>query len=308
MTTKTYLLSSMVRSTWISAFCLPFILLSGLASAAPNYIDTLSERSPMDLDGIPSKIADILSRYYDAAFGGSENWAKINDFRLQGSLKLPEGEVSFLAYLKKPAFYKVILFGDYSGELVMAFDGTDAWQTSPGSRQAQSMPSDAAADFIRDSLTGGHLLYPNLPGKRIELLGKGKVGDSLCHTLRVTLPDGQEVTYLIDARTGLERQKITTSRVTGEEEIVTHHEWKRVEDAIVITQSTMAIKGKAQYTSYIEQAAINVSLVDSMFQRPPKTAVPTSGNINTGGPFSLPQRSFSKDNWKIPSGPFNDTP
>ena len=121
----------------------------------------------------------------------------------------------------------------------MAYDGTDAWQLSSADLNgAVAMPPAEARNFIRDATTGEHLLYPTMPGKRIELLGKRQVEGVNCYDIRVILPNEQQIIYAIDAREFTERQRITTNAVSGDLEVTTHVETEMLEGLAIPVEST----------------------------------------------------------------------
>ncbi len=295
------------RPAVLLSLFLALYLLPAAAPAAPLFRDALAGSGPMSLDGVDPGAAAVLRKYYEASFGGAGNWAKVQDIRFEGVLELPEGEFPFFGYLKKPDFSKVILYGEGTAQVTMAYDGADAWQIVPPARAATGMPAPVAADFVRDAPVGGLLLYPSLPGKRIEALGERKVGKFRCRDLRVTLPTGQQVTYAIDLETGLERQKTSTSAASGKVETLTHNRWEAYRGVVVLAESTMTVDGEAVFTSRIQHVEVNAGLEPGMFERPPDL-VPgaTAGMLDIEGPFQmpglhLPARPPVADDWGAPS-------
>ena len=271
-------------------------------SAATDFRSAIEGRDPMSLEGVDPEVASILKMYYTASFGGAANWAKITDFRFEGTLQMPGGEFNFFGYLKKPDYSKIILYGEGGSQMVLSYDGQDAWQIIPPARSPMNMPQKEAGGFIRDACVGGLLLYPNLPGKRIEALGNRTVGEYRCRDLRVTLPDGQQVTYAIDIDTGLERQKITTNAASGQTETLTHSRWEVHQGLVILSEGTMTVAGEPAYTSYIENVEVNAGLVPAMFERPPDTSPGSAARkLELEGPFSLPGLKMLP---KEPESPF----
>ena len=230
---------------------------------------------PMGLDGVEPRLAYVLRRYYENALGGAENWQKVQSVRFEGTLRLPQGAFDFIAFKKKPDHCKVALFGARGQRIVMAYDGTDAWQLTG---QADAVPEDMSAgealNFIRDASTGGHLLYPTLPGKRIELLGTQRVGQETCNDVRVTLPNGQQVTYSIGVTSFTELRQMVVNAVTGEVEVTTHTRTQEVEGLLVPMQSTMTVDGEFKHEVLLHRAAVNVGVMPWMFSRPSGASVP----------------------------------
>lgn len=287
-----------------TSFRLPvvFLFLACALTAAPLFRDAVKDLDPMAVEGLDPKVASILKKYYAASFGDPANWALIEDFRLEGVLEMPEGTFPFFGYLRKPDYSKIILYAEGASQLVMAYDGSDAWQIVPPARGPVDMPAATAADFVRDASVGGRLLYPTLPGKTIEWLGDRTVGDYRCADLSITLPSGQQITYAIDRDTGLERQKISTNTMNGQLETLTHQRWEVFAGVVILAESIMTVEGKANYTSRIERVEVNPGLVPAMFERPPDIAYgPTSGMIDIEGPFKMP-------GLRLPANPEQENP
>ncbi len=285
---------------------LVFVLLVVLSTlymqAADDFRTLVEDRDPMSLEGVDPEVAAVLEKYYAASFGGAANWDAVKDFRFEGVLEMPVGEFNFFGYLKKPDYSKIILYGEGASQMVMSYDGADAWQIIPPVREAVDIPALAAVDFIRDAPAGGLLLYPNLPGKRIEALGTRLIGDYRCRDLRVTLPGGQQVTYAIDLNTGLERQKIATNSVSGQVETLTHRRWEAHQGMVILSESIMTAGGKALYTSRIENVEVNAGLVPAMFERPPNVSSGSSSSrLELNGPFKMPGLQLEAEE---PESPF----
>ena len=269
----------LIRMSPTSAFIrLAFILIGMLSAVAPSllvaeaefdYSEAIARLNPMDLTGIDPELAKILGKYYKRSLGGSAHWASIESIRFEGTLRLKEDEFRFVAYKKKPDYCKIVLMGKRDGRLVMAYDGTDAWQLSSADLNgAVAMPPAEARNFIRDATTGEHLLYPTMPGKRIELLGKRQVEGVNCYDIRVILPNEQQIIYAIDAREFTERQRITTNAVTGDLEVTTHVETEMLEGLAIPVESTMTVDGQFRHAVRIKAITTNSGLTWSVFTRP----------------------------------------
>jgi hypothetical protein len=138
------------------------------------------------------------------------------------------------------------------------------------------MPPVEALNFIRDATTGGHLLYPVLPGKHLELLGTRRVGEYDCYDLRVTLQGGQQVTYAIDKFMFEERQQIVVNPVSGETEVTTHARMEKVDGLVIPLQSTMTVDGVCAHEVWLRSVEVNLGLMPWMFSRPSGAYIPGS--------------------------------
>jgi hypothetical protein len=245
------------------------------ASAALSYGESIERLKPMSVLGLEPKVARLLQKHYTHALGGAENWARIESIRFEGMLRLPQGRVSFTAFLKKPNYGKVVAITGLGQLAVNAYDGSDAWQIVPSvSPAAVSMAPADRLNFTRDAVVGGHLLYPTLPGKVIELVDTRRVGENFCHDLRVTLPNGQQVHYLIDAISFEERQQVVVNASTGEREVTTFTQMQKVDGISVPFSSITTIDGEFMHEIESSTVQVNLGVMPWMFERPSGASLP----------------------------------
>ena len=271
-----YRMSSYSLSGLFVLFCVLASLCSAApeSEAAPTYREAIAQMEPMDLGGMDSRVAQILREYYRLSLGGRVGWEQVESLRFEGVLRMPQGALSFVAFKKKPDYCKIVLFAGKE-RVVMSYDGTDAWQLNTmESTDPVAMPPLEALNFIRDAPTAGHLLYPTLPGKQIELLGTRMVGEYTCYDLQVTLPDGQQVTYAIDLTDFVERQQIVENAVSKSLEVTTHDALKVVKGVSVPTVSRMEADGVFTHEVRMRSVEVNVGVMPWMFARPSGLYVP----------------------------------
>jgi hypothetical protein len=168
----------------------------------------------------------------------------------------------------------------------MAYDGTEAWQLNtmqgsgdhpdrhqPGSdwnasQPVATMPGDEALNFIRDASTGGHLLYPLLEGKQLQILGTTTVDGERCYELKITLPDGQIVRSMLDMKDYSERRQVVINNVNGDEEVTTHSDFRQIDGIRVPFSSTLTIDGEQVHQVRLYSVETNVGVMPWMFSRP----------------------------------------
>lgn len=269
------------RVAALAAICLlPWCALAQ-QSDEPTFREAIKRLSPMSTpDGLDPVVKRVLENYYKNSFGGDENWDKIQSVRFDGILRMPQGALSFVAFKKKPGYCKIVILGAGGARLVMAYDGFDAWQLiTAESDEPTAMPPAEALNFIRDADIGGHLLYPALPGKTIELVDTRRVGEDLCHELQVTLPNGQKISYIIDAISFKERQLITVNAASGEREVVTHIADRTISGIVIPFHSKMTIDGEFVHEVRLSAARVNLGVMPWMFSRPSGAYIPGAGEL-----------------------------
>ena len=248
---------------------------------------------PMDCTGLDYDLGSVLRNYYKQNFTSAEHWEQFQSVRFEGTLELAHGTVRFTAFKKKPDYCKVVIFASNGGRIVMAYDGTEAWQLNtmqgsgvhpdrhqPGSdwnaSQTVAMPRDEALNFIRDASTGGHLLYPLLEGKQVQILGTTTVDGERCYELKITLPDGQIVRSMLDMNDYSERRQVVINNVNGDEEVTTHSDFRQIDGIRVPFSSTLTIDGEQVHQVRLHSAQTDLGVMPWMFSRSSGAYVPSA--------------------------------
>ena len=152
----------------------------------------------------------------------------------------------------------------------MGYDGEDSWQRNISRADSilSTMPEAEAANFMRDATIGGHLLYPLIAGKKIELIGVAVVGENRCYEIKVTLPDGQIIRSFIDISDYTERRRITINQVSGLEEVISYGDFRRIGCILIPFHSILTRDGAQVHEIQITQANANRGTTNWMFARP----------------------------------------
>ena len=281
--------------------CAALIALTTLHSPLPTlgatkpaeYARSISRLEPMDTTGLDTGIAHLLRNYYLGNFTSADTWVQTQSIRLDGTLHLPQGVIRFTAFKKKPDYCKVALFAGNGTRVVMAYDGTDAWQLSSGSAgvsraapdaQPAAMTEGDARNFILGATTGGHLLYPQIEGKEIQLLGVAPFDGNRHYELQTTLPDGQQIRHYLDMITFEEVRQVTINHLTGDEEVKTHSDFRTIDGIRIPFVSTLTIDGKQIHQSRIDSVQINSGIMPWMFSRPSGAFIPNAPGGSTSAP------------------------
>ncbi|MGZ0656685.1 hypothetical protein ACWPKS_13860 [Coraliomargarita sp. W4R72] len=259
----------MYRSIVLATLLTLHASLPALGAAEPEYAESIERLDPMDTTGLDSGLATVLRNYYQRSFTGENNWAEIESLRFDGTLHLAQGVVRFTAFKKKPNYCKVVIYAARGGQVVMSYDGVDAWQfnaMTPGA-QIKDMPPLEALNFIRDATTGGHLLYPLIAGKQIELLGIVDFDGRRHYELLTTLPDGQTIRSLLDVTTFAEVCQITFNNVSGDEEVTIHSDFREIDGLRVPFTSKLTVGGEPIHQTHLDRVQVNLGLTPWMFRR-----------------------------------------
>lgn len=269
---RPFLLSS--SALWL---CIGALSFAQVTSAEPveaveavgnNYRDSILRLDPMNTVNVDRDMASILNDFYESNYTDSETWDKVESIRFEGELITPQGSFGFIAYQKKPDYCKIALFHGEAPLLVMAYDGQEAWQMDfTQSEDAVMMPKLEALNFIRDAPVGGHLFYPQIPGKTIVLKGVALVADRRCFELLITLPDGQQITSMLGMTDFREHQLVTTNAVTGKREVTTHTKFLHHQGIRLPACSELTIEDELVHTLVVNDVVFNEGVMPWMFVR-----------------------------------------
>lgn len=260
------------------------------------YSASIARIDPMDTTGLAPDLVTVLSSYYRKNFISQEHWDQIESVRFDGVLELPEGDVAFTAFKKKPDYCKVVVFAPNGGRIVMAYDGADAWQLNtlqPGA-EATDMPPMDALNFIRDATTGGHLLYPRVVGKEIELVGTVNFDGKRHYEVLVTLPYGQALRSLLDMTTFYEVRQTTINNVTGDREVSSNSDFRDVEGIRIPFASVLTANGREIHRSRIERVQTNLGVMPWMFSRSSGASLPGGALPSLSGVDALPREPVTR--------------
>jgi hypothetical protein len=286
-----------------------FILCHGVwggnVSGKDDYALSIERLSPFDTTGLKPGVASVLRAFYERTYTDADTWAAIESFRFIGALHFSEAAVEFTVFKKKPNLMKVVLKTPNGHRVTMGYDGREAWQLkTQESALAKKMPPMEARNFIRDSPTGSHLLYPRMEGKSIELVGTTTIDDARAYELRITLPDGQVIRSFLDMTSFAEVRQVSTNQVTGVEEVTKYENFRIFEGIRVPFTSTRLIDGVEIHQSRIEEVRVNEGVTPWIFRRPPmkrlidepRSSGSTDPNgINGAGGITPPPSFFDID-------------
>lgn len=247
-----------------------------------SYRQAIERLDPMETEGLNSNLAYVLKKYYEWTFESADTWERVQSLRFDGILTLPNGSARFVAFKKKPDYSKVVLLLPGDARMVMAYDGEDAWTINtalPGA-QPSAMPKEEARDFIRDATASGHLLYPIMIGKQIDMLGMADVEERTCYKLVVTLPSGDRMVSYLDTSNFAERKQTVTNSLTGAKEHTTFSDFRRIEGVRFPFASIKEVEGEWVHRVEIKRIQLNLGIMPWMFQRPSGAYIPGESEMD----------------------------
>lgn len=214
---------------------------------------------------------EILSNYYDAV-GGKDAWDKVENVRQVGSMSMMGMEAPFTIVLAEPN--KMMMEFEIQGmKGTQSFDGESGWQVMPfmGSTEPEEMPEEMVKMISASAGVAGPLFDYEAKGNKVELVGTADVEGTEAYQLHITLPNGFEMDWFLDAEYFVPIQSKMTMEVQGQsfEATTTLSDYKEVGGVLLAHSTTQSTPMGAQ-TMTITKAEVNVDLGDDFFSMPVK--------------------------------------
>lgn len=223
---------------------------------------------PQDTAGLDPELRGVLALYYQNSLGGEAHWDSVETMLIEGRVELPGGDVLFFKnYRKKPDLNKTILYlpGDY--KVIQSFDGKIAWECLTfESEDPKQMPEKQASDSIRDACFGSHLLYPLIPGKKIEYLGNPIVNEKKISLIQVTLPNSQLIKIGLNA-SGYQVSEETIQLMDGKKRKTLQYDFRKISGITVPFRTQTLIDDERVQEVRIDSVIINKGVYTWMFGR-----------------------------------------
>ena len=259
----------MKRLTFITIVLSLFLCLGSAVAENQTYQEAIEGLDSMDLSNVDPEVAGILRKYYKYTYGDSLTWESIESLKYKGNLLAGGQSYQYTAYRKRPDLLKVVIDLNKRESIILGYDGKDAWQLSNQVPNAEpvSMPDAEARNFIRIAAFGGHLLYPQLKGKKFEFVGTSLVEGDRVYELKTTLPDGQVIRSFFDMTSFAELYKITVNNVNGSEELEVCTDFRKVGGIRVPFSSTLKVNGEQMHQMRTSELLINKGVMRWVFRR-----------------------------------------
>ena len=224
---------------------------------------------PMEVKDLDTNMAYLLKGYYQNSLGGAENWEKVQSLFVRGKIVNSSGDsIEFINLRKKPDLNKLVLYVGDEHQIISCYNGIEAWQhLTFESDKAEPVAFNVAVDFIRDSWFCGHLLYPMLPGKRIERAGYAMVEGEKCILVKVTLPNGQYYIISLDSNR-YQRAEETVIAADGSKRYLIQSDFRRLSGVILPFKIQLFQDDVLMQEIIIDSVVVNKGVMPWMFNRP----------------------------------------
>ena len=146
-------------------------------------------------------VDEVISKSVEAT-GGADKWKSVKTLYMEGVIVMQNGnEVNSKVYKVQDKLYRrEIDFG--MGSMTMIVTDKQGWFSNPRSNGAfEDMPETMYKNLQPEIDIAGPLVDYSSKGNKAELLDKENVNGKANFRLKLTQPNGKEITYYIDSAT-----------------------------------------------------------------------------------------------------------
>jgi hypothetical protein len=220
-----------------------------------------------DTNNLPSARA-VIDRYIEVA-GGKEAFIKHNSVLLKGKTEVAGKDIGGSMTLATAKPNKMVLIVDLAGiPIKTGFDGKVGWQVNPLSgpsimEGAELRDVSRQADFFS-------ILHDDKGFKSMQNLGKTNFEGEECYKLKLTYPDGTDITEYYSVKTGLQKgfmgtQESSLGAITATS---VNEEHKKFGDLLLPSRVTQKMAGAGLAQTMVIQSVEFDTVPDSMFEPP----------------------------------------
>jgi hypothetical protein len=210
----------------------------------------------------------VIDRYIEVA-GGREAFLKHNSILLKGKTEVAGKEIGGSMMLATAKPNKMVLIVDLAGiPIKTGFDGKIGWQVNP-----LTGPSIMEGAELRDVSRQSDffaILHDDKSFKSMENLGKTEFEGEECYKLKLTYPDGGDITEFYSVKTGLQKgfmgtQESSLGAITATS---VNEENKKFGDLLLPSRVTQKMAGAGLSQTMVVESVEFDNVPDSMFEPP----------------------------------------
>jgi outer membrane lipoprotein-sorting protein len=225
------------------------------------------------IPSLAQTVDEILAEHFKAV--GQEKLLATNTFITKGKIIQQQFEIPFTSYHKRPIKFRSE--AEFQGmKISSAYDGNIGWYANPmmGSSDPQPMTEEQIDQLKTQADYDGMFYNYKEKGYTVELIEKKSVDDIETYVLKLTRPNGDIITYYIDAENYVllkSESKIKMQGVETESETIFSN-YKYVNDILIAFSMETKMNGQTAMQMVFDEITYNVDIPDSMFEMPEVSA------------------------------------
>jgi hypothetical protein len=211
-------------------------------------------------------VDEILAEHF--AVIGQEKLLQINTFTTKGKIIQGQVEIPFTSYHKRPMYFRSE--ATFQGmEIMSAFDGESGWTINPftGSNDPQPLTAEQVDRMTIQADIDGILYNYKDKGNEVEFSGIEEVDDIEVYVLKLTRPNGDVLTYYIDAENYVilkSKSKMIIQDVETEMETI-YSNYKYTDEILIAYSIETQRDGQTMMQMVFDEIVYNVEIADSLF-------------------------------------------
>jgi len=211
-------------------------------------------------------VDDIVSKHIDA-LGGKTVLNSIKSVYVESTVEIMGNEAPSTTYILNGKGYKNEL--DFNGtKIIQCVTDKGGWAINPmaGSTTAQAIPADQLKSYQLQLSVGGPLMDYAAKGYKAELIGK----DSVAYKVRLTTPDGIDITYFIDMKTYLIDKAMNKVSMAGQsiETTAVFSDYKKTDAGYTMAYSQQVILPQVTLNIINKKVEMNKDIDPAIFEMP----------------------------------------
>ena len=219
--------------------------------------------------GVPAAgvqtIDDLVAKNLTAK-GGAEKIKAVQTLKQTARVGMQGMELTIVAYGKRPNLMRQEM--NLNGQtMVMAFDGTTAWQINPmaGATSPVAMTGPEAQMAKDQADFDGPLMDYKTKGHVVELIGTEALGTRRVHHLKVTSTNKRVTHVYLDSETGLEAKIVIETPAGNIEQVFSDY---RTVDGLKFPFLVKSTGPMGQTDITVDKIEVNPKIDDAIFKLP----------------------------------------
>lgn len=217
-------------------------------------------------------LEEILDNYYEM-MGGVEKWKALNAMKMDATTSLQGMTLDGVMYMARPNKMRQQI--DINGQqIVMAFDGEDAWQINPFATgpEPQAMPEAQAEQFLNDEFEDDFIDYQE-KGHTIEYIDTKEVDGTDTYELKLTKKNGDVVFYYLDTEYFIpimQKQEVKEGPQAGMFMETYQSDYQEVDGLMIPFSIEQKMGGTTAVKITISNVTLDPEMEEGLFSRPKK--------------------------------------
>ena len=211
-------------------------------------------------------VDDIVSKHIDA-LGGKAVLAAVKSVYVESSMEVMGNEAPTTTYILMGKGYKSETDFNVT-KIVQVVTDQGGWMVNPmtGSTGAQPLPKEQLKNAQLNLTPGGPLMDYAKKGLKAELIGK----DSANYKIKVTGPDGVDVTYFIDMKSYLINKTVNKMNMGGQdmEQSIIFSDYRKTDAGYMMPYSQQLVLPQMTLSIVNKKIEINKDIDPKIFEMP----------------------------------------